>query len=244
MNFFLKKYLTPQTMAMAADYVQMEVHKSRLEARQPQVYEEILELQEADLGGKCDPEKLKVAQVELMDVKQKIEASGRAMTRIMKALPAAFASDIESQYRQLDKLRDELQTRQAKAARRIGLADQVASFFRGTDSAATGSISGVLAQLQQEILLIEDDPEALDFEDLRNLVKFLENTWHEPETSRPTLGEGFQITRRKQEREGHMIGFVRETIAAARREEGVESPPKLILPPGAGWLPSPSNFIK
>lgn len=244
MNFFIKKYLTPQTKEMAAAYVHMEVHKSRLEARQPQVYEEIFELQEADLGGKGDSEKLRAAQAELVDVKQKIEASGRAMTRKLKALPVALASDIDIQYRQLDKLRDELQTRQAKAARRIGLADSVAGFFRGNDSAATGSISGVLEQLQQEILLIEADPEALDFGDLRDLVKFLENTWHEPESLRLTLDEGFKITRRRQDREGHITGFVREIIVAARREAGVGPPSKPSLPPGAEWLPPTSNFIK
>jgi chromosome segregation ATPase len=247
---FIKKYLSPSTLGLGAEYVKFETLKSRLEEQRPQIYEKILELQEAELNGKSDAQTLQEAQTALVDCDQKIQAADKAMTRVLAAIPPALTKDIDSQFKKVGKLKSELDRRQAAAARRVHLAQEVAAFFQGTDLSGLETVSGKLAELQGEIQTISKDPEALDFQDLTAMVAFLDRVWAEPPRNSSAYqavepdadwktraaqaaknlsgylaaGPGDLAGVRLMEHEGHLRQFEREILAAAREQAGVDAP--------------------
>jgi chromosome segregation ATPase len=246
---FIKKYLSPSTLGLAAQYAKFETLKSRLEEQRPQIYEKILELQEGELTGKSDAQTLQEAQTALVDCDQKIQAADKAMTRVLAAIPPALTKDIDSQFKKLGRLKTELDRRQAAAARRVHLAQEVVAFFQAIDLAGLEAVSGKMAELQQEMQTISKDPEALDFQDLAAMVGFLERVWAEPAQNSLVLQDvkqgadwkekahvaaknlsayvaavhGYAATR-LQEHEGHMKVFQRQILAAAREQAGVDAP--------------------
>jgi chromosome segregation ATPase len=246
---FIKKYLNPSTLAMGAEYVRMEGVKSQLEEQRPLIFEKLLELQEASLNGKSDDQTLQEAQNLLTDIDQKIQASDRAMSRILEEIPLALAKDIDGQFKRLGRLKTDLERRQAAAARRVHLTQEVQAFFQGTDLSGLEGVSGKLAELQGEIQTISKDPEALDFQDLAAMVSFMENIWAEPaqnslvlqdvkpeadwkekaHVAAKNLSAHVAASRgdtwtRLQQREGNLKVFQRQILAGAREQAGVDAP--------------------
>jgi phosphopantetheinyl transferase (holo-ACP synthase) len=225
MRFFVKKYLGPRPVSLAQDYVRLEKIKSELEEQRPQIYEQILALQEGELYGKSDPEVLQAAQVSLLDTDQKTQAAGRAMTRLSEEIPKALTADIDNQMRGIQKLKRELADRQAAAMRRVNLAQEVLSFLQGTDLAEIPSIRDTLQELGKEIGKIEGDPEALDFQDLNQMVHFLDEIWAEPEKKAVKSPVDWQAgdLNRANTKKAHLLAFQSLLIAAARQDMGSES---------------------
>jgi hypothetical protein len=240
MRFFIRKFLNPETFGLADQYVKWEVLKSQLEEQRPEVYERVLELQEATLAGKPNAKALDEAQKALVDVDQKVKASDRAMVRLLKEIPAALGRDIDGHYRNLSQLQDDLSQRRSQAARRVHLAQEITAFFQGSDPSNLEAVSGKLNSLQAELDKVKADPESLDYEDLAQMVAFIEKTWasgfvRQATTMRELISQPMgDEGKRRQEREGNLAEFQRQLIRQAREKAGVEppAPPEVKKSPG------------
>jgi hypothetical protein len=258
-KFFLRKYLSPSTMELGREYIRWETRKSELEEQRPKVFEQVLAIQEAELSGKSDAKVLEESKGALVDIDLKISACDRALTRVLGEIPQALTRDIDSQFKKLGRLKSELDRRQAAAARRVHLAQEVAAFFQGTDLSKLETIGGKLAELQGQVQTISKDPEALDFQDLAAMVNFMERVWAPPAENSVVLQEvkggadwkekahvaaknlsahvaavrGYAATH-LQEHEGHLNEFGRQILSAAREELGVDPPKPKVK--GKGWV--------
>jgi hypothetical protein len=247
-RFFIKKFLSSKPMEVARHYVDFEAKKGELEQVRPQIYERVLELQEAAISGSTDSEALQAGQTGLVDVTQKIEAMTKAMDRTDAEIEPALAKDFDRHAKGLPKLKQELAQRQAAATRRLHLAQTITAFFQGSDLAQLPSISDCLAELVKAVEAIKRDPEIFDFRDLADFVQFLENVWTTPVPNFVYESEGSEqdpnkrahlaarniaayvaagpgdLGVRRQHREGHLKQFKRLLLAAAREQAGVDAP--------------------
>jgi hypothetical protein len=227
MAVFLKKYLSKEPLALAAEYARLEALKDKLEGQRPQVYERVLDLQEGELSEKSNPQALQSAQALLVDVDQKLSACARAMVRYRDQLKSSLRVECDNLLKKLPKFKAELQGRQSLTAQRAGLAAKVLEFWQGNDLGQLAAHRADLAELSKHLAAVEKNPESYDFRELAALVSFLQNTWADDPFGKKEIksqanpaGEWKpgDEARRVQERQGHLQKFVAELIADAREE--------------------------
>ena len=96
MMFFKKK--NQNLKALAADYVLWQGRVEALEKERPGLHGRCLELQQAIMENKGDPQALQTAKAELADTDQRLEAGAAKLKDLWRKMEVAALADLEARY--------------------------------------------------------------------------------------------------------------------------------------------------